>query len=286
MLDSLLTLRDGRSLSYALSGDPAGKPVFYFHGWPGSRLEVELLAPAALAAGLSLIAVDRPGYGGSSFKPGRALAEWPADVAELADALGHRRFAAAGVSGGGPYAAAVARFLGPRLTAVAIVCGLGPTDRSQATKGMMPVNRFIFGVAARVPPVLRALLALMARELRRRPETAMPRILAGLPEVDRRVLQRPEMAAIFSRSTLEAFRHGTRGAAWDGRLYVRPWGFRVQEIEVPVHLWHGEVDRNVPIAMGRLQAEAIPRCQAHFFADEGHLSLVVNRASEILAALA
>lgn len=37
-----LWLRDGRLLGYAEYGDLDGKPVFFFHGWPGSRLQARL----------------------------------------------------------------------------------------------------------------------------------------------------------------------------------------------------------------------------------------------------
>ncbi len=51
-----------------------------------------------------------------------------------------------------------------------------------------------------------------------------------------------------------------------------------------VHLWHGEADTNVPPAMGRYLAAAIPHCRPHFYRNEGHL-LAVNRMKEIQAAL-
>ncbi len=31
-----IKLKDGRMLGYAEYGNPEGKPVFYFHGFPGS----------------------------------------------------------------------------------------------------------------------------------------------------------------------------------------------------------------------------------------------------------
>src|SRR5438046_6812360 len=121
-----LRLRDGRRLGYCEHGVRAGKPILYFHGWPGSRIEAQLAAPAARRYNARLIAVDRPGFGMSDFKAHRTLLDWPADVAELADTLGLDRFAVAGVSGGGPYALACARRIPDRLTSVIVVCGLGP----------------------------------------------------------------------------------------------------------------------------------------------------------------
>lgn len=96
-------LGDRRRLGYAQYGKPDGEPLFYFHGHPGSRLEGRFAHKAAAEAGFRVIALDRPGYGLSDFKPGRALKDWPEDVAEAADMLGLAKFSVAGASGGGPY---------------------------------------------------------------------------------------------------------------------------------------------------------------------------------------
>src|SRR5262245_1351194 len=94
--DNRLTLVDGRTIGWAEFGDPAGFPVFYFHGWPGSRFQGERFDDAGWVVGARVIAPDRPGIGLSSAQPGRRLLNWPADVAELADSLGIEQFAIVG----------------------------------------------------------------------------------------------------------------------------------------------------------------------------------------------
>ncbi len=71
-------LPDGRRLGYAEFGDPAGRPILYFHGFPSSRLEAGLAHGAALRTGVRIVAPDRPGSGLSDFLPGRTLKDWPA----------------------------------------------------------------------------------------------------------------------------------------------------------------------------------------------------------------
>lgn len=84
----LLQLGDGRQLAWAEMGATVGRPVFYFHGGPGSRLPVVRgQGVAAAAAGVRLICVERPGFGESTRHPQRTLAGWPDDVAALADHL-------------------------------------------------------------------------------------------------------------------------------------------------------------------------------------------------------
>jgi len=136
-LNQTIKLADGRKLGYDEFGSQDGRPVFYFHGTPSSRLEWQLFGSDALAKALRLrlIVPDRPGMGLSSFAAGRRISDWPADVASLADHLGMQRFAVLGYSGGGPYAVACALALPERLTRVGVVSGAGPFDQPGLTDG-------------------------------------------------------------------------------------------------------------------------------------------------------
>ena len=104
-------------------------------------------------------------------------------------------------------------------------------------------------------------------------------------EPDRRSL-RPEVADLMTASLTEAFRQGARGAAYEATLLGGPWGFRLEEIAVPVHLWQGELDCEAPIAMGRLVATRLPQCSATYYVNDGLISLIANHADEIVMALA
>jgi pimeloyl-ACP methyl ester carboxylesterase len=95
-----MTLPDGRRLGYAEAGPPDGRPLLYFHGIPGSRLEPPPETELLGAMGIRLIALERPGYGGSTPQPARRLIDWPADVAAFADRLALGAFAVLGFSGG------------------------------------------------------------------------------------------------------------------------------------------------------------------------------------------
>lgn len=285
MTDQRVRLADGRDLGWASFGDPAGPPILLFHGFPGSRLDGRLADEAARKAGTHIIAVDRPGYGLSDFKPGRRIADWPDDVVELADSLGLERFAAMGISGGGPYAAACARFISKRLSAAAIVCGVGPFDAPGATEGMSLQNRLVFGVSRWAPGLIGLAMRPMRKLARDRPEKFVARIQSSLPDIDKEVVGRPQIRDAMVASSLEASRQGMRGISQEAGLYARPWGFELTEIPMRVHLFQGEKDRNVPPVMGRFQAAAIPDCQAHFFPEDGHMSLAVDRQPEILACL-
>jgi pimeloyl-ACP methyl ester carboxylesterase len=278
-----ITLQDGRALSFAEYGNPRGEPILYFHGLPGSRLDAQLTEPVASRLGVRVIAVDRPGFGRSDFKPDRTIGEWPHDVTQLADALDLDRFAVMGVSGGGPYAAACAHKIPERLSSVGIICGMGPLEAPGAKDGMTRFCRACLFVSEHVPQLLRPFCALITRALGDTPHGFH---LGGeASPLDRETLERAEINQILGDSFCEAVRDGARGAAWDLALLGRRWDFRLQDISTQVHLWHGELDDTVPLAMGRYQAAAIPNCEAHFYPGDGHFSLPVNRMEEILGTL-
>ncbi|MBI2724047.1 MAG: alpha/beta hydrolase [Chloroflexi bacterium] len=280
--DNVVRLPDGRLLGYGQYGDPDGAPLFLLHGMPGSRLEGEIAHEAMAAAGVRLIAPDRPGYGLSDRLPGRTIPGFAEDVVALADRLGVGRFGVAGVSGGGPYAAACAYRIPERLTAAGIVSGVGPFDAPGARDGMNRMNQVLFGLARRAPFAVTAAMALMARASR------SPRLIQqmkrSMPAPDRAVLSDPTVERLFTASAKEAFRQGAGGAAQETVLYARPWGFRLQDIRMPVHLWQGGADANVPPSMGRYQASQIPDCREHWYPDEGHL-LVITHFEEIARVL-
>ncbi|MGB8385622.1 MAG: alpha/beta hydrolase [Dermatophilaceae bacterium] len=280
--DRTVRLRDGRRLGYAEWGDPGGRPLLYFHGWPGSRLEGRLADEAARAKGVRLIALDRPGMGLSDYQRRRTLVDWPDDVIQLAAALGLQRFAVLGISGGGPYAAVCAWKLSDQLTRVGIVSSLAPLDVPGVIAGMGRRNRLSFQVVGRVAVLRRVLFGTMAVSVRRRPDRTLERGVAAA--VDKKYLARPDVRKVLEEALSEGFRMGGRGSAWEMGLYTRPWGFRLGDIRTPVHLSHGEQDANATVAMGRYLATVIPECQATFYPGEGHLHFV-DRLPEILAAL-
>ena len=279
--DKLIRLEDGRALAYREYGDPEGQPVFFFHGMPGSRVEARLGDSAAKAVGIRIIAPDRPGYGLSDFKRRRAFVDWSADLIELSRALNLGKFGVLGLSGGGAYAAVCAHQLPDRLTAAGIISGLGAVEERD-TEDMGWLNRIGFRLAGRAPWLIGMPIRLMAAAARRFPDRALSLMMRSLPAPDRAVMdERHQMAGLFRDDVLEALRSGGRGWAWEALMYTRPWGFRLEEITMEVHLWHGEEDTNVPIQMARRQAAAIPNCRATYYSGEGHL-FAVNRMDEIL----
>jgi pimeloyl-ACP methyl ester carboxylesterase len=279
-----IQLGDGRMLAYQEYGAPDGKPVFYFHGHPGSRLEWAAFDSndAATELNARVVAVERPGHGHSDFKRNRVILDWPDDVTELADALEVDRFAVLGISGGGPYAAACAFKIPERVTTTAIICGMGPAEATGAKTGI--AWEFAAGRSSLMRTVV---LTLMSYGLRKKPETFISKMIDGLNGEDKALISdSPELARkIIDLGFAEAFRHGIAGIHHDAGLYATPWGFRLQDIAAEVHLWHGEEDENVPVSVGRYVAETLPNCHAKFIENEGHLSVPYKYTRESLGVL-
>ena len=283
-VNQYVTLSDGRKLGYNEYGPADGKPLFYFHGTPSSRIEWQMFGGEQLASQLHLriISIDRPGMGLSDFQGGRCQLDWPTDIAALANELGIDHFSVLAFSGGGPYAVVCALVIPERLTSVGIVSGAGPFTETGITDGINPMSRQFFDLCRDKPARGRMMLRMMGAMAHFAPSRLLAQTMAALPEPDQTVLKRPEVQQWYLQTMREAQRRGPRGAQHDTALMVSPWEFRPQEIKMAVHLWYGEADRDIPIAMGRSLAVAIPKSQAHFYPDEGHLSMFVNHLEDIM----
>lgn len=279
-----LRLPDGRSLAYQLYGAHEGRPLYYFHGFPGSRLQAALHHEQALAANVCLVAPERPGFGRSDYQPGRSILDWTEDVAFMADTLGHRRFGVLGVSCGGPYALACAHQLGERLDYVGLLAGMGPMDIPELRTTQLPALKAMFGLARIHPRLASPLLALDRLMFLRNPARALKALAGLLAEPDRQLLAADPLAAeAFATFLAEAYRQGIRGACTEAALIASPRPFALEEIKVPVHLYQSGLDRHVPAAMGRYLQARLPRASLLLYPQEGHLSIVINQFPQVLA---
>jgi pimeloyl-ACP methyl ester carboxylesterase len=190
-------------------------------------------------------------------------------VAFLADYLALDQFAVFGVSSGGPNAAVCARFLGDRIRGCAVVSSPAPFDPSIADEGMRSMNR-IGRRAVRIAPGFVAFTAsLLARRMT--PERTYEFACKDLPRADLTILRRPDVrAALLHEFARPPSPTALRAAVQDFTLEVHDWGFRLEDIAIPVHVWHGDQDRNLPIDNGLRIAAAIPNATFHRVTGAGH----------------
>jgi pimeloyl-ACP methyl ester carboxylesterase len=280
MGDSLRTTAsaDGRVIAFALWGDPSGFPVMSLHGTPGSRLQRWPNEDLYNRLGVCLVTHDRAGYGQSTRRRGRSIADEVDDVVTLADVLGFERFGISGGSGGGPHTLACAALLPDRVVRATCAVGIAPLgpsglERDAWLAGMDPENVKEFGWATAGEEVLVAELerehAAMVQRVSVDPTTVLGDF--ELSESDRAQLARPEFMQIIRESTPEQALNGVWGWVDDDLAFIRSWGFDIREINVPVLIWYGTTDVLVPPTHGEWLAANVPGCVVKLDAVAGHL---------------
>lgn len=265
-----IVLADGRKLGFAEYGDPKGKPLFFFHGWPGSRLSGIETDHAAKKLHVRVISTDRPGIGLSDYKKNGTLLNWPDDVLELADQLKINRFSVVGVSGGGPYAAVCAYKIPHRLIRVGIVVGLAPPYIPGLLDGTSLLARLGWENYARVPLLKELSVLLHYFNAKYGPSLGLYRFMFGA-KADRKVFSDIRVRESARRSYQESFRQGIKGILLDLKIYTTEWGFPLSKINVPVYLWYGAKDKNVSLEMGKYYQSQIPNSKLFIDPNGGHL---------------
>ena len=287
--DNLLILPDGRKLSYAEYGQPDGYPVLYCHAIPSSRLEPLYLGDEIFSQfGLRVISPDRPGMAGSGFQSQRGYSNWPKDVFSLLEALGLDQFSVLGISGGGGYAAVCTAKIPERLSKVVIASGAWQVDAEVIKAIGYPLN-MMWQVTTYAPFLFPLVIKMLSRIMSQPPkggfdqESTLPN--NTLPAVDHAVIAQPGRVVINRRILGEVMKQGTKGPAWDYRTCVRKWDFGPTEIQIPLTLFHGELDGNFPLSFVQRIAKRLPHAELIIYPDDAHISTYANHFDEIAQAL-
>ena len=272
--DGIFQLPDGRILSYSTYGNPKGKPVFFFHGIPGTRLQRSPDLSIFEKLPFLVYALDRPGYGNSTFQKNRKLLDWPLDVAAFAEGMGINQFGVIGISGGGPYALATAYKIPDRLNHATVISGLAPLTVHENLSQFSTGGRLLFRAAETIPHFVRGLFSLLFKQLDIQLDAAFQKFMTDLPETDRRLLTDPTNAKLFKKDVAEAFKQGTQGVVADIAILMQPWDFSLEDISTPVHVWHGTADTIVPFSLGKYVIDHLPHAIPHIVEGGGHFMAI------------
>src|SRR4249919_1618720 len=280
----LITLHDGRDLEIEVSG-PDGAPVLLFcHGTPGGSTQFGGFARGARGRGLRLVTWSRPGYGASTRRAGRTVADDAEDAAAVLDHVGVETCLVAGWSGGGPHALAAGALLAERVRGVLCIAGVAPYDADglDFLAGMGEDNIEEFGESLKGEAPLRAWLENVRHEL---VDMTADDVVASLdtllPPVDEAAVT-GEFADYLAAGFRQAVSLGADGWLDDDLAFTRPWGFDLGAIAVPTYVWQGSEDLMVPFAHGQWLAGRIPGVAAHLEPGEGHLSIGVGAVDRML----
>lgn len=274
MSHSQIVLSDGRLLAWHEFGDGAGLPCLFFPGSSSSGLAGRGLDISAKAAGIRLLAIDRPGLGHSDPAPARRLSEVPDDIVELLDQLDLDRVGVLGHSAGGATALAVTYRLPERVTATVVGAGSGPYSEEwfRAEAEIPSQSRAFYGLALRAPWIFGAVLRGSTPRTAKAIELTLGLISRGESPDAVYARTHPDDTRAALEAVADGFRLGSRGPTDDARLICLPWGFRVQDVAGHVHWWHGAQDANVRPAAGHAITSRLPNVTTHVVTG-GHYAL-------------
>ena len=276
---SLIKLRNGINIGYAIYGNKKNFPIFYFHGWPGSRFELKNIPLKKRKC--YLIALERPGYGISDPIPKFKILDWPKIILEVANKLKIKKFSIIGVSGGAPFALACAYSIkNNKLKSVAIVCGLAPREARGMDNGRVGLLLY-YGKK----PILSWFLLnfIRGRLLKSNLENNFLRWKKKipLPESDSRLFTINRGIKLI-KNFKEALKHGTAGVHREAQLYAKDWNFNIKDIKKKIFVWHGASDLTVPVIISEYYKMKLKNKEIFIKSNEGHFSICYNFMNDII----
>lgn len=280
---SSIILRDGRALGYLECGDPKGHPVFYFHGFPGSRLQASDFHQIAKAHRCHFFGIDRPGMGLSTFHKKHTILNWSQDIVALANHLEIEKFSIIGHSGGAPFVMACAYMIPERLSGAAIVSGIAPSALPESKIGMPWGLRAINALVRHVPGFA-FLLMKIQQKMMFKPKI-FNQFIQKLPAPDRIILQDVSRINKIMDMIAESFKDGVNGAAQEMCLVLRPWGFDLEKITYPITIWQGKLDMQIPASHAGIYKTKLPHAKLKLFEHEAHISTLYNHMENILESI-
>lgn len=252
--------------------------LIYHHGTPAAGPIDPLVLTAARNAGLRTVSIIRPGYGQSTRRKGRMVADIAPLAGALATHLGHDRFVTAGWSGGGPHTIATTALLTDRCPGAVSIAGVAPFGMEDLDflNGMGQDNIEEFGAALAGESELDEFLTAMGSALKDvTGDDVIDSMASLLPEADRELL-RSGHGEVLASELRWSVKNGIDGWFDDDIAFVNPWGFDLNAVGNKVIILQGSDDLMVPFAHGQWLARNIPSADARLIQGEGHLSIGVD----------
>jgi pimeloyl-ACP methyl ester carboxylesterase len=219
-------------------------------------------------------------------QPGRTVADFPADLGQLADHLGIDRFHVVGWSMGGPYAAACGVLLPNRVRSVTLFAP-APVGLSRPQGAEHTGKAFAWILARDDPWQMCQLYTTLGLEARRNPPLAVSLFTGagdGLSPTEAALLAKPTVQQDFIEMIIEATHQGLAGLVEDMRVELAPWKFDPANVRVPMSLWQGDEDSFVGIESAHDWAAAVPGLEMKLLPGDGHM-FPFERTEEFIASL-
>lgn len=277
MQELLFTRSNGQVVAYFDYGD-SEDVLFFHHGMPSAGPLSPHFKRNAGAHNIRIIEIVRPGYGSSTAIPGRTINTISDINLEVANALGIERFGLVGVSGGGPHALASAHLAGNRCIAQLIIAGPAPYDASNFdfVSGMTEDGRDRWLLSLTSMDEFEVDIAKQATEWSSYSYEQIREkfnVNAEDPSSDEVILN-------IQARIKYSFQHGTHGLKDDRLALLKPWGFSLGETSMPVQLWTGTEDVNVPQSHAHYLHGVIPNSELRVINGKNHGTIIEPAVEE------
>lgn len=273
-LEGNIAVGEDRQIGFAEFGNPQGRAVFWLHGTPGARRQIPTEARSfAARKNIRLIGIDRPGIGSSTPHQYENVLGFTDDLRTIADTLGINRFAVIGLSGGGPYTLATAAAMPDRVVMAAVLGGVAPLiGEDGISSGLMELAKIVRPIIEVADTPIRWVAGSLIKLIGPFGSPALDLYARISPDGDRNLLSRPEFKAMFLDDLLNGSRKQLAAPFADIVVFARDWGFRLEDIKVPVRWWHGDADHIVPYAHGQHAVARIADAEMYTLPGESHLA--------------
>ena len=273
-LEGNIAVGEDRQIGFAEFGNPQGRAVFWLHGTPGARRQIPTEARSfASRNNIRLIGIDRPGIGSSTPYQYENVLGFTEDLRTIADTLGINRFAVIGLSGGGPYTLATAAAMPDRVVMAAVLGGVAPLiGEDGISSGLMELAKVVRPILEVADTPIRWVAGSLIKVIAPFGSPALDLYARISPDGDRNLLSRPEFKAMFLDDLLNGSRKQLAAPFADIVVFARDWGFRLEDIKVPVRWWHGDADHIVPYAHGQHAVARIADAEMYTLSGESHLA--------------
>lgn len=276
---------NNRNISFRRVGTGKRK-ILFFHGFPGSSSQIEPFREHADAFDLEVICVDRPGYHKTEVMQGGQFSQATRTMKSLLDSFGWESCEVMSVSGGTPFIFAFTQTYPEFVSKFTIVSGLGPVGNKEFQQFLSWKARFTLGLLPKLPgAIFKSILPKYnskSSAVSVEPKFNIIRYLLPGSAADAKVMQEQRIQEVLGRALHEAFMQKGAGPQRDAAAYLKPWSLELNGYSGPIHIWHGDEDRILPLGMAQQMAELIPTAKLHVLNNEGHYSLIIKRTAHIL----
>lgn len=276
--DNYFILKDNRKLQFTIIGNENGEPLFFFHGWPGSRFFLLPVLEEIFSLNVKIICPDRPGMGLSDFKKNRTLLDFADDVKQLADFLNIDRFSVFGHSAGGPYAIACTFKMPERIKSAGLVSSFSPIFSNEVLNGLMKSNKIIFSLARKNHFLHNLIIYFLVKG---GVDRLILNMSKSLPDVDKKIISNIPNIKL---DVEESFKGGYKGLALDQQVLTCDWQIDFEKLETQFFLWHGKKDVMITYEMSKYLSKNIKNCKTKVYDDYGHF-FIFPKIKEIVSDL-